>query len=149
MQNRNKRMFSPFLNSYCYLLSKTMVCQYGITDNSKPYTDNKQGISLTHSGPVQVVNSTVITVESCHTVELWYSNRHVDSALRWESKESYSIPGRGKRFIPSPASSHPLSGSPSLLFRGFRRLFPQGERWSFLRFNGGVPPLSHMRSYLT
>jgi len=26
-----------------------MVCQYGITDNSKPYIDTKQGVSLIHS----------------------------------------------------------------------------------------------------
>jgi len=80
---------------------------------------NKAFHSLTH-GPVQVVNSTVITIESCHTLEPRYSNRHVDSALRWVSKESYSIPGRGKRFIPSPKRPHPLSGPPSVPFSGFR-----------------------------
>jgi hypothetical protein len=130
MQNRNNRMCSQFLNSYCALLSKNTVCQYGITDNSKPYIDTKQVISLPHSlthCPVQVVNSTVITMESHHTVEPWYSNRHVDSALRWVSKESYSIPGSGKRFLPSPKSPHSLSDPPSLLVSGFRGLFPQGE----------------------
>lgn len=93
--------------------------------------------SLTH-GPVQVVNSTVITMESCHNVEPWYTNRHVDSAMRWVPKESYSIPGRGKKCLPSPKNPHPLSGTPSLLFSMFRALFPQGEtEW---RCNSTVPP---------
>jgi len=92
--------------------------------------------SLIH-GPVQVVNSTVMTMESCHSVEPWYTNRHVDSAMCWVPKESYSIPGRGKRFLPSPKSPHPLSGTPSHLFSGFRGLFPQGEtEW---RFNSTLP----------
>jgi hypothetical protein len=36
------------------------------------------------------------------------------------------IPGKGKRFFSTPQSSDRLRGPPSLLYNGYRRLFPQG-----------------------